>query len=46
VPELGGDDPVGHLPHLPRDSGKVADLFALLDDFTIAFEVVEPLRAR
>ncbi len=28
------------------DAGKVADLFALLDDFTIAFEVVEPLRAR
>ena len=25
---------------------KVAELFALLDDFTIAFEVVEPLRTR
>ena len=25
---------------------KVAELFALLDDFTIAFEVVEPLRGR
>ena len=28
------------------DAGKVADLFALLDDFTIAFDVVEPLRTR
>jgi alkyl sulfatase BDS1-like metallo-beta-lactamase superfamily hydrolase len=27
------------------DATKVAELFALLDDFTVAFEVVEPLRA-
>ena len=31
--------------NIAGDAAKVADLFALLDDFTIAFEVVEP-RAR
>ena len=30
----------------PATPCKVAELFALLDDFTIAFEIVEPLRAR
>ena len=32
------------LVRIAGDGTKIAELFALLDDFTIAFEVVEPLR--
>ena len=32
------------LVRIAGDGSKIAELFALLDDFTIAFEVVEPLR--
>jgi len=36
----------GGLVKIAGNGLKVAELFALLDDFTIAFEVVEPLRTR
>jgi len=32
------------LAHIDGDAAKVADLFALLDDFSLMFEVVEPKR--
>jgi alkyl sulfatase BDS1-like metallo-beta-lactamase superfamily hydrolase len=37
---------VGGLVRIAGDGMKVAELFGLLDDFSIAFEVVEPLRPR
>ena len=32
------------LVRIDGDTGKVADLFGLLDDFSLMFEVVEPKR--
>ena len=45
--ELALPDAIGQgLVKIAGNGMKVAELFGLIDDFSIAFEVVEPLRAR